>query len=213
MNKPQIISTAYKPYNDPAFIDLGENILAGLANNVNYPSPPTSLADLTKLLSDLNAAVQAMKTGLKSATPQRNFLRTQAEKVLKEVSAYATGATPARPDLWAAANFPLTKAETTPRPDSQPVTGLLLADGPSARTLLATVDRQKGMYGYQWRIYPKGTTAEELAAGFCYRFCVSRQPKILIENLDSGTTYYVECAAWNDSGPLQWSAPVSRIVQ
>ena len=154
-----------------------------------------------------------MKTGLKSATPQRDYLRHQGEVALKALSAYAASATPKRPDLWAAANFPLTKADTNPRLPSQPVTGLALADGPSAGTLLATVDAQKGMYGYQWRIYPKGTTPEQLAAGFCYRFCTTRKGKVIVENLTSNTAYYVECAAWNDTGALQWSAPVLRIVQ
>ncbi|MFD2719081.1 hypothetical protein ACFST9_10165 [Hymenobacter monticola] len=90
---------------------------------------------------------------------------------------------------------------------------LALADGASPRTLLATVDAQADMYAYDWRIFPRDTPAEELAGGYCYRFCLTREAKATIDALDSGTAYGVECAAWNNTGPLQWSAPVFRIVQ
>ena len=213
MTRPQAIATQYVTYSDPAFIDLGENILTGIENNPNYPDPPQKLATLHEMLVQLGDAVKAMKTGLKAATQQRDYLRPLAEAAFKALSAYATSTTPARPDLWATANFPLTKAETSPRAPSQLATGLAVLDGPSPRTLSATVDAQPGMYAYAWRIYPKATPADELAAGYCYRFCLTREPKVLIENLDSGTAYGIECAAWNDTSPLQWSAPVYRIVQ
>jgi hypothetical protein len=174
---------------------------------------PSVFHSFTKLLEQLADAVQRMKTGLKAATPERDYLRAQAEAALKELSAYATSTTPARPDLWAAANFPLTKAETAPRPTSLPVAGLALADGHTTHTLLATVEAQPGMYAYAWRIFPKTTTAQELAEGYCYRLCLTRGPRALLDALDSGTAYGVECAAWNNTGPLQWSPAVFRIVQ
>jgi hypothetical protein len=31
--------------------------------------------------------------------------------------------------------------------------------------------------------------------------------------LESGVDYGIECAAWNNTGPLQWSPTVFRIVQ
>jgi len=213
MIRAQTISTSYTPLSDPDFIALGQNIVLGVVKNPNYPSPPRPLQELTDLLAQLADAVQRMKTGLKAATPERDYLRAQAEAAFKELSAYCVGATPARPDLWAAANFPLTKAETAPRPTSAPVSGLVLADGASPRTLLATVDAQAGMYAYAWRIFPRNTPADELATGYCYRFCLTREPRATIDALDSGTAYGVECAAWNNTGPLQWSAPVFRIVQ
>ena len=213
MNRLQSIATSYVVYPDPDFIDLGQNVLAGIAKNPNYPEPPKQVEALPDLLDQLTDAVKAMKTGLKAATQQRDYLREQCEAILKTLSAYAVAATPARPDLWAAANFPLTKAETNPRPTSLPVAGLTVADGPSARTLLATVEAQPGMYAYAWRIFRRDVAAEHLAAGYCYRLCLSREPKALIDNLDSGAAYGVECAAWNNTGPLQWSPAVFRIVQ
>ncbi|AMR28392.1 hypothetical protein A0257_15700 [Hymenobacter psoromatis] len=213
MTRPQTIATNYSGYIDQDFIDLGENILAGVAANASYDKPPQPLAELKGLLGQLAEAAKAMKTGLKAATQQRDYLRAQAEAAFKALSAYATGATPARPDLWAAANFPLTKAETTPRQTSLPITGLALLDGPSPRTLTASVDIQAGMYAYAWRVFPKDTAPEDLAAGYCYRFCLTREPKVLLDALDSGTAYGVECAAWNNTGPLQWSTAAFRIVQ
>ena len=213
MTRSQTIATRYTAYTDPEFITLGNNIIAGVTDNPNYPEPPKAMKDLADLLNLLAEAVKAMKTGLKAATQQRDYWRNLAEAAFKGLSAYASNATPARPDLWAAANFPLTKADTTPRPLSLPVAGLALADGPSARTLLATVDGQPGMYGYAWRIFPKTTSPAELAAGYCYRLCLTREPKALLDALDSGSAYGVECAAWNNTGPLQWSPAVFRIVQ
>ena len=213
MTRPQTIAIGYTAYLDPDFVHLAENILAGLTDNASYPAPPQPLPELRQLLNDLTDAAKAMKTGLRAATPQRDYLRAQAEAALKALSAYAAGATPDRPDLWAAANFPLTKAEASPRLPSQPITGLALADSPSARTLTATADTQPGMYAYAWRLYPKDTPAAALAAGYCYRLCLSRLPKVLLDGLDSGVAYAVECDAWNDTGALQWSAPVFRIVQ
>ena len=187
MVRTQTISTKYTAYDDAGFLTLGQNIVAGLNGNPHYPAPPQKLDALSDLLEELTQAAHQMKTGLKAATQQRDYLRKQAEADLKGLSAYATSATPNRPDLWATANFPLTKADATPRPPSQPVTGLLLADGPSAHTLQASVDVQPGMYAYVWRVYPRATTAEALATGFCYRSCLSRQPKVLLEGLESGT--------------------------
>ena len=213
MTRTQTIATNYSLFTDPQFIELGQNILAGVEGNPYYPKPPQDLQDLAKMLEELSLSVKAMKTGLKAATQQRDYLRAQAEKAFKALSTYCTGATPDRPDLWAAANFPLTRPDATPRLPSLPVSGLALADGAVPRTLLATVDTQAGMYGYAWRIFPKSTPAVELAAGFCYRFCLTREPKATLDALESGTSYGVECAAWNNTGPLQWSAPVFRIVQ
>ena len=213
MTRLQTIATNYVGYTDPAFITLAQNIVAGVADNQDYSNPPQPLKELSALLDHLAEAAKAMKTGLKAATQQRDYLRAQAEAALKSLSAYAAGVTPARPDLWAAANFPLTKADTSPRTTSTAITGLALADGPSPRTLTASVDAQPGMYAYAWRIFPKDTRAEELAAGYCYRFCLTREPKALVDALDSGTPYGIECAAWNNTGPLQWSTAVFRIVQ
>ena len=213
MLRPQFISTEYAKLKDAAFITQGENILEGVGAMKEYVNPPQPLNELTDLLNKLAEAVRAMKTGLKAATQERDYFRAQAEAAFKALSAYCAGATPDRPDLWAQANFPLTKAGTSPRLPSQPISGLALMDSASARTLLATVDAQPGTYAYQWRVFLKDTPAAALAAGFCYRSCVSREPKMLIDNLDSGTAYGVECAAWNNTGPLQWSAPVFRIVQ
>lgn len=213
MIRSQTISTNYSLYPDAEFIALGQNMLLGLTNNSYYPEPPYSLKDLTQLLTQLADAVQLMKTGLKAATQQRDYLRTLTETALKEVSAYAIVVTAARPDLWALANFPLTKADTTPRQASQPISGLALADGASPRTLLASVDAQTGMYAYAWRIFPRDTPADELAAGYCYRLCLTREPRATIDGLDSGVAYGVECAAWNNTAPLQWSTAVFRIVQ
>lgn len=213
MTRAQTISTSYVAYTDADLLTLGTNIVAGITASTHYPHPPVPLADLTNLMAQLADAVMAMKTGLKAATLQRDYLRLQLEAALKNTSAYAAGITPDRPDLWAAANFPLTKADTTPRAASQPIGGLALADGPSPRTLLASVEVQAGMYAYAWRIFPKDTLAADLASGYCYRLCLTREPKALIDGLDSGTAYGIECAAWNNTGPLQWSPAVFRIVQ
>ncbi len=213
MTRPQTIATNYVAYADQDFIDLGENILSGVTGSKDYPAPPQPLTELANVLGQLAEAVKAMKTGLKAATRQRDYLRPQVDVAFKALSAYAAGATPARPDLWAAANFPLTKAETSPRQTSLPISGLALADGPSPRTLTASVDAQPGMYAYAWRIFPKDTLAEDMAAGYCYRFCLTREPRALLDILDSSAAYGVECAAWNNTGPLQWSTAVFRIVQ
>lgn len=213
MTRSQTIATHYVAYSDQDFIDLGENILSGVAGSPDYPAPPQPLKELADMLGQLAEAVKAMKTGLKAATQQRDYLRPLAEAAFKALSGYAAGATPARPDLWAAANFPLTKAETTPRQTSQPISGLAVAGGPSARTLTASVDAQPGMYAYAWRIFPRDTAAEDLAAGYCYRFSLTREPRALLDALDSGAAYGVECAAWNNTGPLQWSTAAFRIVQ
>lgn len=213
MNRQQTISTHYTVYSDIDFINLGQNIVLGMTDSKFYPAPPSALKELPGLLESLTGAVQRMKTGLKAATQERDYLRAQAEAALRELTTYALGATPGRPDVWATANFPLTRGESTPRPASLPTAGLALADGPSAHTLLATVEAQSGMYAYAWRIFPKATPAQELAAGYCYRLCLTREPKALLDGLESGTAYGVECAAWNNTGPLQWSAPVFRIVQ
>lgn len=61
-------------------------------------------------------------------------------------------------------------------------------------------------------MYPRNTPPAALTAGFACRVCVSREPVISIDNLLSGEAYCVEAVAWNDSGPLQWSQPASRIV-
>ena len=213
MLRLQTISTDYAKLKDPAFITQSENVLNGVAGMKEYATPPQSLKELTEQLLKLAEAVKTMKTGLKAATPERDYLRAQLEAAFKALLAYCTGATPARPDLWAQANFPLTKSGTSPRLPSLHISGLVLADSASSRTLLATADAQPGMYAYAWRIYPKNTTAAELVIGFCYRSCLTREPKLLIDNLDSGTAYGVECAAWNNTGPLQWSPAVFRIVQ
>lgn len=213
MLRLQTISTDYAKLKDPAFITQNENVLNGVAGMKEYHAPPQPLSELADVLAKLAESVKTMKTGLKAATQERDYLRAQAETGFKALSAYCAGATPARPDLWAQANFPLTKGGTSPRLPSQPIGGLALADSANARTLLATVDAQPGMYAYAWRVYPKDTTAADLAAGFCYRSCLTREPKVFIDNLDSGTAYGVECAAWNNTGPLQWSPAVFRIVQ
>ncbi|WP_210520072.1 hypothetical protein [Hymenobacter terricola] len=126
MTRPQTIATNYVGYVDQDFIDLGENILTGVAGNKDYPTPPQAIKDLTDLLALLAEAVRMMKTGLKAATQQR------------------------------ATSWP-----------------------------------------------PATATAP----------CLTREPKAVIDTLDSGAAYGVECAAWNNTGPLQWSTAVFRIVQ
>ena len=67
-------------------------------------------------------------------------------------------------------------------------------------------------YVYAWRVLLKSTSAEALAAGFCCRLCVSRPPKALLSNLETGVAYGVAGAAWHDTDDAGWSAPVFRIV-
>lgn len=150
MLRPRTISTSYAAYP----ITLAPNVPLGLADNKNHPAPPRPSKELTDLLTQLADAVQLMKTGLKAATPPRDYLRAQTGAAFRDLSAYAAGATPARPDLGAQANFSLTKADTSPRQTSRPVGGPARADGPGPRTLLATVDAQAGMYAHARRIFP-----------------------------------------------------------
>lgn len=81
------------------FIDPGVSIIGGVASIPNCDKPPQPLAEMQAIFDELTGAVKVMKTGLKLATQQRDYLRHQAEAARKALSAYAAGATPARPDL------------------------------------------------------------------------------------------------------------------
>ncbi len=213
MVRTQTIAVNYKSYDDSALLVYGGNLNTRFYGNANYPAPPVAAAAFKTQLEELQTAVEQMQTGLRSATLDRDRSRQLLEASLRQLSDYAVTATPDRPDQWADAGFALTKADSQPRPASQPITGLALLDDDSANALRASVTRQAGVYGYLWRVYPRNTPTTMLATGFAYRVCVSREPVISIDNLLSGEAYCVEAAAWNDSGPLQWSQPVSRIVQ
>ena len=51
MVRPQTIATKYSAYKDPEFIDLGVNILGGVAGIPSYNKPPEPLAEKPSLMS------------------------------------------------------------------------------------------------------------------------------------------------------------------
>jgi hypothetical protein len=205
----QTISVDYKSYDDLLFSALtkGINLNLGAGRYKACPDPTPDEYDL--LIIDFDKAVQVVASGLKSGTLERNRTRKLLEAGSRRLSGYAEGITPDRPDWWREAGFPLTKGETTPRLASQLTTNLQVKDGDARLVLLATVDRQPGMYGYLWRVRPRNAPAGR----FSYETLVTREPFVYIRNLEAEVAYCIECAAWNDTGPLQWCEAVSRIVQ
>lgn len=205
----QSISTDYTRIPDLKFLRFTTGLHEHLLTSTVYPNPTFPLDRYLELVTDFGKAVQAVATGLKAAIYDRDRTRLLVEAGTRSLSTYATETTPDRPDQWAEATFPLTKAASTPRPVALPVTNFVLTDGNSKRSLAGTVARQASIYGYLWRIHPK----DGPGGRFGYETLISHTPDILIAGLDSGTAYEVECAAWNDSGPLEWSEVVTRIVQ
>ncbi len=203
------ISTDYSKYNDLSFLGLGGTLADNLEVSTHYTKPVPTVEVYRGYMADLRKAVQGIKAGLHSATLERDRARPILEAATRQWSTYATETTPARPDYWAEAGFPLTKGQTTPRTPAQPVTGFVLSDGNMAHSIACAVDRQAGMYGYLWRIRPKNSPGGR----FCWDILISRTPDVEFTGLDSETAYCIECAAWNDSGPLQWSDALTRIVQ
>lgn len=205
----QTISLDYKLIKDLPFSFLCTTIHGKLDLGPYSNSPNPTANEYLELIASFNTAVSSLALGLHSAKLERNRTRDLLEAATQSLSGYAVATTPGRPDQWVQAGFPLTKGETTARLPSQPVTGFKLNDGKAERSIQASCDVQAGMYGYIWRLRPKnGPTGR-----FCYETLISREASVLITGLDAETTYCVECAAWNNTGVLQWSTALSRIVQ
>lgn len=209
MNRPQFIATDYKVYKDMQFVLLTEGLAAKNPTSPYGDVAAPTLADYQELVTAFKDAASLFATGVRTAKPERDHTRNVLEVASRQWSAFAELTTPSRPDQWATAGFPLTKEQTNPRTPSVPAENFKLGDGSVSLSLAASCEKQPGMYCYAWRIRLKnGSTGR-----FVYETLISREPRIDILGLDAETAYSVECAPWNNTGPLQWSAALSRTVQ
>ncbi|MDO7873823.1 hypothetical protein Q5H93_03695 [Hymenobacter sp. ASUV-10] len=213
MERIQYIAYNWTNKPDKFVTDLGTRLLGKFYNNPAYSKPPVTEEAFKESLQTLTTAIGQVSTRVLGAAKVRDRARADFEALLTSNADYAGATTPARPDLWESAGWELTKGETSPRPLSQPATNVRLVDGQAPLTLEASCDQQPGMYGYLWRVRPRDMPAEQLAKGFCYRTEISRLASVVIGGLDAEVAYCVQCAPWNDTAPLQWSAAVTRIVQ
>lgn len=196
----------------------GENVVAGMTANANFPTPVPSLAEISSAVSAVrtnltsveaskaqlsadNAAVRAGVATLSSLlSGEGNTVQAAADKAEREGVGDPT-------QIIKSANMGV-KADAAPIGNLPAPTGLSATDGHDDGDINAHCNRVKGAVSYVWET----CAGENPIAGAWGGTKVSTASTMMLSGYEVGARIWVRVAAVGAAGQGPWSEPVSLIV-
>lgn len=191
-------------------IKKAKEIVTALDGNPNFPTPSPPLATITSVADDLlaadhDAAVARQESITKTAI--RNDKESTIDRVFNQIAAYVESIAGEDEQKILSAGLSIrTTASVSSTEPAVPV-NLLVEEGTHAGQVLAKWQSVDGA-----RSYAVETSLDSPTATSWTHAGVAPKAKHTINNLISGTRYWVRVAAVGTNGQSGWSDPATKIA-
>ncbi len=196
----------------------GENVVAGMTANANFPTAAPPLAEISSAVSAVRTnltSVEASKAQLSADNANvRASAATLSSLLSGEGNTVQAAADKAERDglgdptqIIKSANMGV-KADAAPIGNLPAPTGLSATDGSADGEINAHCNRVKGAASYVWET----CAGENPIAGAWGGTKVSSASSILLNGYEVGKRVWIHVAAVGAAGQGTWSEPVSLIV-
>jgi hypothetical protein len=184
---------------------FAEKVVAKLAGNAAFPSPPVSVAGLESLLGDYTSALAAAADGGKMATAVKNSARAALVAALREVAIYVLGQGSNDVPKLLSSGFSLSSTSRTRSSLAAPAI-LRIVNGVSGELRLSvTPIRNAKAYELQ--------TSTDNGASWEYRGTSTQARVARLRGLSPGTLYQIQVrAVGGTTGYSDWSDAVSHMA-
>ena len=200
----RVTATLNLPHAVPALIAYAQGVVQRMTGNPSLPNPTPTIAAIGAAIADLQAAQTAALTRAKGTATVRNDKRTALVALLQQLRAYVQATADANQGSGAAiiesAGVAVRKTATrharTFAATPGPVSG-------SAKVVAASAGQRAS---YEWQVSADGGKTWTAAPP-------TLQAKTTFSALPSGTIVAFKYRAVTRTGPGDWSATVSLLVQ
>jgi hypothetical protein len=192
------------PLQPAALVIYAQNVVQKITGNPAFPNPTPPLAAIAAAASELHAAQTAALTRAKGAAAARNEKRTALVQLLVHLKAYIQSQADANPENAASIIEGAGVALRIPRPRAARV--FMAKPGVVSGTAVIVAASAGQRASYEWE--------QSLDGGKTWTVLPpTMQAKTSVAGLQPATTVQFRYRSVTKSGPSDWSAPVSLLVQ
>jgi hypothetical protein len=195
----------YKVLRDSDTITQGYRVVEKMEGNPNFPDPPAALAEIKKVLPELQSAVSNAKGRDVEAVALKNKLKADVIALLVVVADYVTLTCKGDRLNLLSSGFPISGAAST---QIDQVIGALEVELGAPGQASTSVERLRRARAYLHQ-YTKESPTEETV----WHSEGSKYPYYTFSGLSSVTKYWFRVVALSDSGEKIVSPVVIRVIQ
>lgn len=154
---PAYIATNLDSYTDGNFTIATNNISTGMTENPDFPRPPHNMTDVNKVFADYKATSKERSQMSPNDTSNRNTLRKQLSKMLRDNGLYVIALFPDDKEKQLSSNYPPVKAKNESGEPDVPVR-LKATNGSNSGEALLNWQGSSIARGYNVKHRIKGST-------------------------------------------------------
>lgn len=184
---------------------LGNSVAASIEGNTNFPSPPVTIEDFKKTLTDYGTAITEAKFGGRNAVSVKNTLQALVVIMMRDLAMYVNAVCKGNVDMLTTTAFPLTK-EREPIHLTAPVIKQVL-QGLDAGSLIVKATAVKGAKSYVYQL-----AADPMPASADWQSFPDSRTRFEFTGLEEGKKYWFRVIAVGSNNQTVTSAEVAQYV-
>jgi len=200
-----VILSKYKVLRDSDTITQGYRVVEKMEGNPVFPDPPPAMAEIKKVLPELQSAVGNAKGRDVEAVTLKNNLKAQVIALLVVVADYVTLTCKGDRLKLLSSGFPISGATST---QIDQVIGALEVELGAPGQASTSIKRLRGARAYLHQYTTEAPTAETI-----WHSEGSKYPYYTFSGLTSVTKYWFRVVAISASGERITSPVVIRVIQ
>lgn len=200
----RVIAALKMPKQGSLLIGVARAIAQAMNGNKTFPNPDPSIATLQTAISDLDAAENQAKTGLKSALAARSQKRKALYLLLEQEKSHVQKVADADPDR--AHEIIVSAAMSVRKVPIRTKRVFTARQTPVSGTVELFTGRVAQRASYEWQYSSDGGKTWQSAAP-------TLKAKTLVPGLQPGVTYAFRFRSLTNAGLSEWSDAVTLLVR
>jgi hypothetical protein len=191
---------------DADLISRATTIETQMTGNANYPTPPVDLNTLKTTITSFSAAVAAALDGGKKQTADKNKLKDQLVKMLRQLATYVEATAGEDEAIFTSSGFEAKAPKTPAQPLTQPVVSKIDYGTTGQMTVRLAPIRKAKLYELRYAAMANG------AAGAWTTVQLLSSKPYQLNGLTPGTIYAFQVRALNNAGYTNWSDSFTKMA-
>jgi hypothetical protein len=196
----------FRKMTDADLISRAQTIETQMTGNANFPTPPVDLNTLKTTIVNFAAAVAAALDGSKKQKADKNKLKDQLIKMLRQLATYVEATAGADHAIFISSGFQPAAPKTPAQPLTQPIVDKFKYG--TTGQLIVRVSHISKARLYELRY---ATIANGVPGAWTTVQLLSAKP-YAVDGLTPGTVYAFQVRALNKAGYTNWSDNFTKMA-